>query len=252
MNKKIKTVIVDDEKTSRQVLHQMIAKYCPDAIVLGEASGCDEGIELITQVKPDLVFLDIQMPDGSGFNLLESFEKPTFDVIFVTAFDQYAIMAIRYSALDYLMKPVNPQELVQALDRFREKSVTGDINKRLQVLMQNVGGGNMKPRKIVLSTSEGYHVVNPDDIVRCQSDSYYTNFYFSDGKRIIVSKTLKEFDEILSDFGFIRTHKSHLLNTKYIKSYLRADGGFIQMTDGTEIPVSRRKRDYIVEIINNL
>lgn len=252
MNRKIKSVIIDDEKTSRQVLSDMLEKYCPDTIVLGEASGCDEGIELIQEVKPELVFLDIQMPDGNGFTLLESFEKPSFDVIFVTAFDQYAIRAIKYSALDYLMKPVNPQELVESVERYREKSVTGDVNKRLQVLMQNVAGGNTKPRKIVLSTSEGYHVVNPDDIVRCQSDSYYTNFYFNDGKRIIVSKTLKEFDEILSDFGFIRTHKSHLLNIKYIKSYLRADGGFILMTNGNEIPVSRRKRDYIVEIISNL
>jgi two-component system, LytTR family, response regulator len=250
--KKIKAVIVDDETTSRQVLSDMLKKYCPDVSVLGEAAGCSEGAELITELKPDLVFLDIQMPDGSGFNLLEEFEKPSFDVIFVTAFDQYAIKAIRYSALDYLMKPVHPQELIKAMERYNEKSYSGNINKRLEVLMQNMGSGSLKPKKIILSTAEGYHVVNPDDILRCQSDSYYTNFYFQDGKRIIVSKTLKEFDEMLSEFGFVRCHKSHLLNVKYIKSYLRADGGFILMTDGTEIPVSRRKRDYIVEIISQL
>lgn len=252
MTKKIKAVVIDDEKNSRQVLIDMLIKYCPEIIVLGEAAGCSEGVELIKEVTPELVFLDIQMPDGSGFNLLEEFEKPSFDVVFVTAFDQYAIKAIKFSALDYLLKPLNPHDLIKATDRFKEKSFAGDINRRLEVLMHNMSSGTPKPRKIILSTSEGYHVVNPDDIIRCQSDSYYTNFYFVDGKRIIVSKTLKEFDEMLSEFGFVRSHKSHLLNLKYIKSYLRADGGYIIMTDGTEIPVSRRKRDYIVEIINNI
>jgi two-component system, LytTR family, response regulator len=252
MTQKIKAVIIDDEKNSREVLHNMLNKYCTDIAVIGDATGCDEGVELIRRLKPDLVFLDIQMPDGSGFNLLEEIEKPDFDVIFVTAFDQYAIKAIKYSALDYLLKPVNPQDLIQSVERYREKSYTGQINKRLEVLMQNVGSGSSKPRKIILSTAEGYHVVNPDDIIRCQSDSYYTNFYFTDGKRVIVSKTLKEYEEMLTDFGFVRCHKSHLVNVKYIKSYLRADGGFIMMTEGTEIPVSRRKRDYIVNIISNL
>jgi len=252
MTQKIKAVIIDDEKNSREVLHNMLNKYCTDVAVVGDASGCDEGVELIRQLKPDLVFLDIQMPDGSGFNLLEEIEKPDFDVIFVTAFDQYAIKAIKFSALDYLLKPVNPQDLIQSVERYRDKSYTGQINKRLEVLMQNVGSGSQKPKKIILSTAEGYHVVNPDDIIRCQSDSYYTNFHFIDGKRVIVSKTLKEYEEMLNDFGFVRCHKSHLVNVKYIKSYLRADGGFIMMTDGTEIPVSRRKRDYIVNIISNL
>jgi two-component system, LytTR family, response regulator len=252
MTKMIKAVIIDDERNSRQVLHDMLNKYCIDVTVLGDASGCKEGIELIKEVKPELVFLDIQMPDGSGFNLLEEFEKPSFDVVFVTAFDQYAIKAIKYSALDYLLKPINPQDLIKALDRYREKTHSGDINKRLEVLMQNMGTGTTKPKKIILSTQEGYHVISPDDIVRCQSDSYYTNFYFHDGKRIIVSKTLKEYEELLTDFGFVRSHKSHLVNIKYIKSYMRADGGFIQLTDGTEIPVSRRKRDYIVDIISNI
>jgi len=251
MTKMIKAVVIDDEIKSRQVLKDMIKKYCTNVSILGEASGCLEGIQIIKELKPQIVFLDIQMPDGSGFNLLEEFEKHCFEVIFVTAYDQYAIKAIKYSALDYLMKPVNPEDLIQAVERFREKSFSGEINQRLEVLMQNLGGGSAKPRKIVLSTAEGYHVVNPDDILRCQSDSYYTNFYFVDGKRIIVSKTLKEFDEMLSDFGFIRPHKSHLINLKYIKSFLRADGGFIQMTDGTEVPVSRRKKDYIVNIISN-
>ncbi len=252
MTKKIKTVVIDDEKNSRQVLTEMLKKYCHDVVIIGEAAGCREGVEQIRELRPELVFLDIQMPDGSGFNLLEEFEKPSFDVIFVTAYDQYAIKAIKFSALDYLLKPVNPQDLIKATERFIEKSQTGDINRRLEVLMHNMSGGTPKPKKIILSTSEGYHVVNPDDIIRCQSDSYYTNFYFVDGKRIIVSRTLKEFDEMLSDYGFVRSHKSHLLNIKYIKSYLRADGGYIIMTDGTEIPVSRRKRDYIVEIINNI
>jgi len=248
----MKAVIIDDENSSRQVLRDMLEKYCIDVSILGEASGCKEGVELIQEVKPELVFLDIQMPDGTGFNLLEEFESPSFDVVFVTAFDQYAIKAIKFSALDYLLKPINPQDLIKAVEKFKQKSSTGDINKRLDVLMQNLGEGKGKPKKIILSTAEGYHVVNPDDIVRCQSDSYYTNFYFVDGKRIIVSKTLKDFEEMLTDFGFVRSHKSHLVNIKYIKSFLRVDGGCIVLSDGTEVPVSRRKRDYIVDIISHI
>ncbi len=247
----MKAVIIDDEKNSRQVLRTMLEKYCLDVTILGEASGYREGVELINELKPELVFLDIQMPDGSGFNLLENFEQPAFDVIFVTAFDQYAIKAIKFSALDYLLKPINPQDLIKSVERYKQKVNTGDIYKRLDILMQNLGLGRDKPKKIVLSTAEGYHVVNPDDILRCQSDSYYTNFYFTNGKRIIVSKTLKEFEELLTDYGFVRSHKSHLVNIKYIKSFLRADGGYIIMSDGTEIPVSRRKRDYIVDIISH-
>jgi two-component system, LytTR family, response regulator len=248
----MKAVIIDDENKSRQVLRDMLEKYCIDVTILGEASGCQEGVELIKEVKPELVFLDIQMPDGSGFNLLEEFESPSFDVVFVTAFDQYAIKAIKFSALDYLLKPINPQDLIKAVERYKQKVSTGDINKRLDVLMKNLDAGKGKPKKIVLSTAEGYHVVNPDDIIRCQSDSYYTNFYFTDGKRIIVSKTLKEFEELLTDFGFVRSHKSHLVNIRYIKSFLRADGGYIFLSDGSEIPVSRRKRDYIVDIISHI
>lgn len=251
MTKAIKTVIIDDENKSRQVLKDMLQNYCPEISILGEAAGCDEGVHLIRELKPQLVFLDIQMPDGSGFNVLEAFEKPSFEVVFVTAYDQYAIKAIKCSALDYLMKPINLEDLKMAAERYKKKSFSGEINQRLEILLQNISKP-LKPRKIVLSTAEGYHIVNPDDIVRCQSDSYYTSFYFVDGKRIIVSKTLKEFDELLSDFGFIRTHKSHLVNVKYIKSFLRADGGFILMTDGTEVPVSRRKKDYIINIISNI
>ncbi len=250
MTKITKAVIIDDEKKSRQVLRDLLEKYCIDIAVVDEAAGCKEGVEIISELKPDLVFLDIQMPDGSGFNLLEEFEKPNFNVIFVTAFDQYAINAIKFSAIDYLLKPVNPQDLIKSVERYKDRTMAGDINKRLDVLMQNLGAGKSKPQKIVLSTAEGYHVVNPDDIIRCQSDSYYTNFHFIDGKRIIVSKTLKEYEELLSEFGFVRSHKSHLVNLKYIKSYMRADGGNIIMSDGTEVPVSRRKRDYIISIIS--
>lgn len=248
----IKAVIIDDERNSRQVLIDMLNKYCVDVKILGEASGCKEGIQLVKEVKPQLVFLDIQMSDGTGFNFIEEIDEINFEVIFVTAFDQYAIRAIRFSALDYLLKPVNPQELIQAIEKYKERVLAGTISKRLDVLLQNIAPGKAKPQKIVLSTSEGFHVINPDDIVRCQSDSYYTNFYFIDGKRIIVSKTLKEYEELLHDFGFVRPHKSHLLNMKYIKSYVRADGGYIVMQDGLQIPVSRRKRDYIVDIISNL
>jgi two-component system, LytTR family, response regulator len=253
MKTKIKSVIVDDESKSREVLYELLKKYCIDVVIVGEAATCKEAKQVIEETKPQLVFLDIQMPDGTGFNVLEDIDSPSFDVIFVTAYDQYAIKAFKHSAIDYLLKPVNPEDLMLSVERYKQRTFSNDINKRLDILMQNLHSDeNTRTKKIVLSTSEGYHVVNPDDIIRCQSDSYYTNFHFIDSKRIMVSKTLKEFDEMLSEFGFVRCHKSHLVNVKHVKSFLRADGGYIIMVDGEQIPVSRRKRDYIVEILSSL
>jgi len=248
----IKVVIVDDEKKSREVLIEILTQYCPDVSIIAEAENCNQGVTVINNAKPDIVLLDIQMPDGIGFNVLERIENPEFEVIFITAFDQYAIKAIKYSALDYILKPVNPTELIKSIEKYRSRVFPNTLSKRLHVLLENMKPEKSQKQKIVLSTSEGYHVINTEDIVRCQSDSYYTNFHLITGKRIIVSKTLKEFEELLGDSGFVRTHKSHLINTRYIKSYIRTDGGYIIMTDGEEIPVSRRKKDYITEIISKM
>lgn len=248
----IKAIIVDDEQRSRETLNGLIDRYCPEVFVIAQATGCKDGIEKTKKFDPDIVFLDIQMPDGSGFNFLEAFDKFNFEVIFTTAHDQYAIMAIKYSALDYLLKPVDPDELKIAINTFLQKKDKGQINKNIKVLLDNIKSPQNDAKKIILSTSEGMHIVNTDDIIRCESDDYYTNFFFLNGTSLLISKTLKQNEAMLSDFNFIRPHKSHLVNIKYIKSYLKVDGGYILMTDGSKIPVSRRKRESIVEILNHL
>jgi len=248
----LKAVIVEDEKRSRETLAGLLKLYCKNIEIVAEAEDVRTGLEAIRNNDPDLVFLDIQMPDGSGFKLLESLEQINFDVIFTTAYDQFAIKAIKFSALDYLLKPIFPEDLLAAVKKAEEKRLKPGSKEGIKVLLENYRKPETDTPKIVLSTSEKINVVNVKDIIRCESDNYYTMFYFTDGKRLMVSKTLKENEELLSSYNFIRPHKSHLINALYIKSFNKQDGGYIVMTDGSTVPVSRRKKEKIIEIINNL
>lgn len=248
----IRSIIIEDELKSRDVLKSLLERYCSYVEVLAEAEGVADGIEKIKKHKPDVIFLDIQMPDGSGFRLLEKLDKIDFDVIFTTAFDQYAIRAFKYSALDYLLKPISPDDLINAVEKVRKRKLDKQINQNIEVLLGNINKPEKELPKIILSTSDKIHVVDVNNIIRCESDNYYTRFFFREGAPILISKTLKENEELLSDHNFIRPHKSHLININYIKAFLRIDNGYIQMTDGSEIPVSRRKREQVVDIINHL
>lgn len=248
----LKAVIVEDEKPSRDTLVGMLKLFCKNVEIAGEAQNVQEGIEVIRQCKPDVVFLDIQMPDGSGFRLLEELSDIHFDVIFTTAYDQFAIKAIKFSALDYLLKPIFRDDLIKAVGKAEENLLKVNRKEHIDVLLDNIRKAPEEPPKIILSTTEKINVVSVDDIIRCESDNYYTFFYFTNGQKMIVSKTLKENEELLKDHNFIRPHKSHLVNSKYIKSFLRSGSGFIVMVDGSEIPVSRRKRELIIDIISNL
>ena len=249
----VKAVIIDDEKKSRQALTGLLERYCHNVIILGEAEGVRSGIEMIKSTNPDVIFLDIQMQDGSGFRLLQSFEKIDFEIVFTTAFDQYAIKAIRFSALDYLLKPIVPQELIEAVRKVedlkmaRQQNIQENINVLLEII-QNPA----ESRKIIRSTAEKIHVVDVDDIIRCESDNYYTKFFFLDGSRLLISKTLKENESLLRGHQFIRSHKSHLVNTKYIRGFVKSDGGYILMSDNSKVPVSRRRKELIMETLNNL
>ena len=250
----VKAVIIEDESKSRKALVSLLGRYCTNVLVNGEADGVRSGIEQIRIQKPDVIFLDIQMPDGSGFKLLEQIENIDFDIIFTTAFDQYAIKAIKYSALDYLLKPIVPQELIEAVQKVEDRKSTrkADINTNIDVLLDNLKAGSGESNKIILSTAEKIHVISVDDILRCESDNYYTNFFFLDGSKLLISKTLKENENLLKDHKFVRPHKSHLVNAKYIKGVMKHDGGYIVMSDGSLVPVSRRKKESVIEIINNL
>ncbi len=248
----IRSIIVEDEKHSREALRGLLERYCKNVVILAEADTYRGGLEAIRKHEPDVIFLDIQMPDGSGFRLLEDLDEIKFEIIFTTAFDQFAIKAIKYSALDYLLKPIDPEELVNSLKKVEQKLSTKKVNKNIEVLLENIRSKEADPHKIVLSTSEKIHILETEQILRCESDNYYTVFFLLDGKKILVSKTLKENEELLGDHNFIRPHKSHLVNVKYIKGFIRIDGGYIEMTDGSKIPVSRRKREKIIEIITHI
>lgn len=248
----IRSIIIDDEKTSRETLQGLLKRYCKNVEIVAEADGYRTGIETIRKYKPDVIFLDIQMPDGSGFKMLEDIGDIDFEVIFSTAYDQYAIKAIKYSALDYLLKPINPEDLINSMEKLEAKMQKGKDNTNVKFLLDTIKSPHLDTKKIVLSTSEGMHIIDIDNIIRCESEDYYTKFFLKEGKTIMVSRTLKENEELLSEFNFIRPHKSHLINLKYVKSFLRMDGGSIVMIDGSYVPVSRRKREQILDIINHL
>jgi two-component system LytT family response regulator len=224
----------------------MLSLFCPNVQIIGEAKDVKTGVELLQIVKPDIVFLDIQMPDGNGFDLLRKLSNTNFHLIFTTAYDQYALRAIKFNALDYLLKPIDVEELKTAVAKALklQKPKNEEVNNLLSNLNKNP-----EEHKIVLSTSEGMHIIKVKSIIRCQADDYYTNFYLDDGRRIMISKTLKESEELLNGHNFIRPHRSHLVNMAYIKRYVKSDGGYIILSDGTKVPVSRRKKEVIINYL---
>ncbi|NLL27503.1 MAG: response regulator [Bacteroidales bacterium] len=245
----VRAIIIDDEESARTTLKALLLRYVPDVQVVAEAYNVESGVNAIKQHTPDLIFLDIQMPDGSGFRLLELIPDIDFNVIFTTAYDQYALKAIKANALDYLLKPIVPEDLKNAVEKHKNNVSSGSNSFILKNLLENISN---ESKKIALHTFEGIHVVQMADIIRCQSDDCYTNIFLNDGKQVMVSKTLKEIEESLSANMFIRTHKSHLVNMDYIKTVIRQDGGYIIMKDGSEIPISRRKKEAVMKIINKI
>jgi two-component system LytT family response regulator len=249
----IKAIIIDDERKSREALRGLLERYCPNVMLAGEADGVRSGMELIKETTPDVVFLDIQMQDGSGFKMLDYLDQIDFVVIFTTAFDQFAIRAIKYSALDYLLKPIVPQELIDAINKaetikLSKKQLEGKSIEQLLEAQQK----ELDSPSITLATAEKIHMIKVNNIIRCESDNYYTKFFLADGKPLMFSKTLKEIEKLLVGFNFMRPHKSHLVNLKHINGFLKHDGGFIVMTDGAEVPVARRKREMVLEVLNQL
>ncbi|MDR0969664.1 MAG: LytTR family DNA-binding domain-containing protein [Lentimicrobiaceae bacterium] len=247
----IRCIIVEDEQKSRELLKALLVRYCPNVMVHGEAGNVKEAVQLIKEHKPDLVFLDIEMPDGSGFRLLNEFENQDFAVVFTTAFEQFAIQAIRSEAIDYLLKPIVPEELIAAVEKVKRLKEQRSSQKDFENSISNTDHEAIQPKKIVLATAEKIHVIEHDKIIRCESDNYYTRLYFTDGTMLLVSKTLKEIEHMLQDGDFVRTHKSHLVNIKYIINYDKGKSELI-LSDKTRVPVSRRKKENILEIINNL
>ncbi len=247
----MKIIIVDDEKRARQTISDMVKLCCPGTEIIAEADSVKTGAEVISKLRPDLVLLDVDLGDGTGFDLLKKLAPVNFKVIFITAFQEHATRAFKFSAIDYILKPVNSDELTQAIHRAKETQKE-QLEDKLQTLMENIGNIAQEAKKIVLKTSESIHIVNVQDIVRCESDRNYTIFYFREAKKLLVSKTLGDFEEMLSHYKFYRPHQSHLVNLNFIEKFEKSDGGYLVMKDKTNVPVSTRKRDQLMNMLEHL
>jgi len=246
----LKAIIIDDEFDARQTLVNFIGKYCKNVEVTGEAEGVESGLNLLKSHQPDIVFLDIQMEDGNGFDLLKKVDKIDFDVIFTTAYDEYAVKAFKFNATDYLLKPIDPVELVNAINKAEKERSKTPIEKKLNILMETYE--NQQFKTITLSTVDEMHFINISDIIRCEADGNYTQFHLLNGKKITVPTTLKEYDEMLPSSIFYRIHQSHLINVHYIKKYVKKEGGYVIMLDNSELEVARRRKDSFLEKLSSI
>lgn len=244
----MKTLLVDDEEKSIRALRSLLQRYCPEVEIIGEAGSATRAIELIGQLKPDLVFLDILMPDGTGFDVLDRCAGRSFEVIFVTAFEEHSLRAFRFAALHYLLKPLNYQELQEAVARYPQKEnrlTEKERSQRIEVAKSAMG--KAAPESIVLPTLEGFSVIRIPEIVRCEADSNYTKVFFANGKSFLASRNLSHFEELLAGLSFVRVHHKHLVNLLHIKRYIKGRGGFVEMNDGLQVEVSARKKDEFLE-----
>lgn len=241
----IKVLIIDDEAKARNVLKLYIEKLIPEIGRIENAESVDEAIEILKSYQPDIVFLDVEMPHKNGFRFLTEVNNPSFDVIFTTAYNQYAIQAIRFSALDYLLKPVDPEELKAAVMRHLEKNERKENQKDLyDNLVENISKKEVKDFKIAVPSAEGFYFFMVDEILRLEADKNYTHIHLQQKRPFIASKTLKHFEDLLDDFSFIRTHKSHLVNPRHV-TRLSNNSEYLVLTDGSRVEVSRRKKEEV-------
>lgn len=247
----INAIIIDDEKNNIDNLKGLLLKHCPQVNIVAEAMNADEGVKHIGRHRPDLIFLDIQMPGGNGFEMLQSLPNHDFEIIFVTAFDQYGIQAIKFSAIDYLLKPVNIEDLKTAVAKVVAKHKEKKENLRLENLLSLLQNQKAQHR-LALATAKETRFVNTEEIIRCESSNAYTSFYLASGQKIVVSKPIFEYEELLKDYGFIRCHQSHLVNKLRVKSWIRQDGDHLLMEDNSQIPVSRNKKEIVSEALTFL
>ncbi|MEJ7559361.1 MAG: LytTR family DNA-binding domain-containing protein [Pedobacter sp.] len=240
----MKAIIVDDEPANIINLTVLLNKYCPQVDIVGAANNNQDALSLFELQKPHLIFLDIQLDNDSGFNLLKLLPKKDFEVIFVTAYDNYGIQAIKFAALDYILKPVDIDELVSAVNK-AETKLKEKQTMQLEFLMNHIKRDHTVPLKIALPQQKEIIYVLLNNIVRCEAEGTYTFFYLQSGEKILVSKVLKEYSELLENNGFIRTHQSHLINLTFVKSWLKEDGGMLLLETGEKIPVSRPHKDKV-------
>ncbi len=248
----INAIIIDDEELGRTLLGNILNKYCKNVNIVGQASSAKDGFELINNVSPDLVFLDIEMPGGSGFDLLEKITDKNLGIIFTTAYNQYAVKAFKFNAIDYLLKPINIEELIASVNKVTDKKSTTNFKSSIKNLIENYNSPNSKTNKIALPTQDGLEFVEIKDIIRCEADGKYTFCFLSSGKRLHSTRGLKDFEEQLSSYNFCRIHHAHLVNLDHIKNYFKGEGGYILMSNGDNVTVSKRKKEVFLKQLNKI
>lgn len=252
----ITALLIDDDENLRNGMKGLLTRYAPEIHILGEADSVKTGIEAIDKFKPQVVFLDIQLGDGTGFDILEQLAlkngKSSSHIVFITAHEQYAIKAFRFSALDFLLKPVDPEELQKVVEKIKNVVKQNDGYAHIDLLLENIRKKVDNFKRIALSTSDGIHLFEISDIIRCESADNYTKFYIKNNKPILISKTLKEYEDMLTEHGFERIHQSHLINLSYLKSYIKKDGGYVVMADNTNLPISQRKKERLQELLKTI
>lgn len=253
---RITALLIDDDANLRNGMRSLLERYAPEIMIIGEADNVKSGIEAMENLQPQVVFLDIQLGDGTGFDILEDIAqkrgKSTSHIVFITAHEQYAVKAFRFSALDFLLKPVDPEELEKVIVKIKNVLTKNDNYAHIDLLLENIRKKVDNFKRIALSTSDGIHLFEISDIIRCESEDNYTKFYIKNNKPILISKTLKEYEEMLTEHGFERIHQSHLINLSYLKSYIKKDGGYVVMADNSNLPISKRKKERLQEVLKNL
>ena len=248
----IRAIILEDEQQSRQLLHEMLTDHFKNILVLAVCENAEEARVAINEYHPDIVFSDIELEKGSAFDMLQQLETIDFEVIFTTAYEKYALQAIKFSALDYLLKPFGIADLDNAIKHYQERLNKNESARQFDVLFHNLKGIQADSKKIALPTLTGLKVVSLKEIIRCQADANYTTFFFAIEKKMLVTKTLKEFEELLDEYNFIRIHNSHLINLNHVVKYTRGEGGVVTMSDGSEVDVSRRKKEEFLQRLTKL
>ncbi|MCB0572542.1 MAG: response regulator transcription factor [Phaeodactylibacter sp.] len=246
----LNALIIDDEPEARAMLRHMLARYCPEMRIMGEAGGVIDGISAIRNISPDIVFLDIQLADGTGFDLLIDFPQPEFGIIFITAYGRFALKAFQYNALDYLVKPIAPEALSRAIRKVKTNLSQHLYPEQLSRLLKMIKTREVE--KIALSTNEGLAFLRLKELARLESSGSYTTFFTLSGKKVMVARTLRKFEELLPADSFFRTHQSHIVNLDFVSRILKEDGGYALMEDGTRVPVSRRRMEGLLTRLGNI
>ena len=248
----ITAVLIDDEKNALEVLEMQLTRFCKDVHVLAMCDSGAKGIAAIKKYHPDLVFLDIEMPHKNGFDVLNESREMAYDVVFTTAYDQFAIKAFKFSAIDYLLKPIDILELQAAVEKSRLKNGQAGLDEKIKLLFSQLNQPAKLNNKIALPVGDAMQVMEADEIIRCESESNYTHVYLANGKKLTFAKTLKEVEENIQGIPFCRIHQSHLINVNHVSKFVKGEGAYVVMKDGTQIAISRNRKEAFMETFRKL